>query len=78
MYVPGLGACEDIVIHHKSGSAFLACGDAKSRMTQWFPPLGIQNEVPPVKDQPFVYDINVSYHLPAYTRSSLSARIRVK
>ncbi|CAG8611029.1 498_t:CDS:2 [Paraglomus brasilianum] len=54
----GFEGCEDIVIHHKSGSAFLACGNVKSRMTGWFPPLGMWNEVPIVKDQPFVYDIN--------------------
>ncbi|KAG0319400.1 hypothetical protein BG000_003911, partial [Podila horticola] len=40
--VPGLQACEDVHIHHKSGLAFTACGDAEMRKS-WFPPMAKLN-----------------------------------
>ncbi|KAF9214526.1 hypothetical protein BGZ59_003488 [Podila verticillata] len=36
--VPGLEACEDVHIHHKSGLAFTACGNSELRKS-WFPPM---------------------------------------
>ncbi|KAG0350477.1 hypothetical protein BG005_010009 [Podila minutissima] len=40
--VPGLEACEDVHIHHKSGLAFTACGDSELRKS-WFPPMAKLN-----------------------------------
>ncbi|CAJ0748277.1 17647_t:CDS:2 [Entrophospora sp. SA101] len=37
----GLEACEDIVIHHESGYAFMACGNSELRRTHWYPPSGV-------------------------------------
>ncbi|CAG8495161.1 17603_t:CDS:2, partial [Cetraspora pellucida] len=50
--------CEDIKIHHMTGLAFLTCGDKQSRLTQWFPPLGVlHNYSYHTRDTFYVYNI---------------------
>ncbi|CAG8488401.1 2676_t:CDS:2 [Dentiscutata heterogama] len=54
-------ACEDIKIHHTSGLAYFACGNAEARTTQWFPPMGLRHNYSyQPKDTFYVYNIETS------------------
>nr|CAG8595538.1 6544_t:CDS:2 [Entrophospora candida] len=61
----GLEACEDIVIHHESGYAFMACGNSELRRTHWYPPSGVfKNQSIQYREQVFVYKIDSELLLP--------------
>lgn len=60
--VPGLEACEDVHIHHKSGLAFTACGDSELRKS-WFPPMAKLNaSADPLafQDKFIIYNLEVN------------------
>ncbi|CAG8540926.1 7001_t:CDS:2, partial [Acaulospora colombiana] len=51
-------ACEDIEIHHRTGLAFMTCGNQHERKTQWYPPSNVfKNYSYRPNDTPYVYDI---------------------
>ncbi|KAJ1651632.1 hypothetical protein IWQ61_007851 [Dispira simplex] len=55
-------ACEDIVIHHDSQTAFTACGLTDYR-AKWFPPSAVRKEF--VRESDLVYKVNLKtceYH----------------
>ncbi|CAJ0639564.1 2380_t:CDS:2 [Entrophospora sp. SA101] len=61
----GLEACEDIVIHHESGYAFMTCGNSELRKTHWYPPFGVfKNQSIQYREQVFVYKIDSELLLP--------------
>ncbi|KAJ1956834.1 hypothetical protein IWQ62_005215, partial [Dispira parvispora] len=49
-------ACEDIVIHHDSQTAFVACGRTDYR-AKWFPPSAVRKEFVPKNDK--IYKVNL-------------------
>ena len=53
-------ACEDVRIHSKSGTAFLACGNPVER-TNWYPPAGVRGaskrSEASFREQLFKYDL---------------------
>ncbi|KAJ1979853.1 hypothetical protein H4R34_002675, partial [Dimargaris verticillata] len=51
-------ACEDLVLHAPSQSAFFACG-SPARRTKWFPPMGIYKQFTASQDVIYHYDIKV-------------------
>ena len=57
---PIADACEDVKIHHRSSTAFLACGDPVER-THWFPPAQIRTmskrKESSFKEKLFKYDL---------------------
>ncbi|CAJ0922723.1 11316_t:CDS:2 [Entrophospora sp. SA101] len=56
----GIEACEDIVIHHESGYAFMACGNSELRRTHWFPGSGVfKNKIIQYRETVFSYNIDV-------------------
>ncbi|CAG8459005.1 4454_t:CDS:2 [Ambispora gerdemannii] len=57
----GPEACEDIVIHHPSGYAFMACGFATARSTQYWPPLAVYTNMSfEPRDVAWAYNINTN------------------
>ncbi|CAG8594224.1 4853_t:CDS:2 [Ambispora leptoticha] len=60
--ISGPTSCEDIVIHHPSGYAFMACADSGiNRLTQYWPPLGtFANMSYEPRDLAWVYNIKTN------------------
>ncbi|KAJ1970473.1 hypothetical protein H4R35_005844, partial [Dimargaris xerosporica] len=56
-------ACEDIVLHAQSQSAFFACGSSAKR-TKWFPPMGIYTQFTADQDVIYHYDIKTGETIP--------------
>jgi len=57
--IEGIEACEDIVIHHQTGHAFMACGNKTIRSKVFYPPINlITNTTQQIRDIPYLYDIN--------------------
>lgn len=56
----GIETCEDIVIHHRTGHAFMACGDKTIRSQVFYPPINLITDTTQlIRDTPYIYDINV-------------------
>ncbi|KAJ3044309.1 hypothetical protein HDV00_002629 [Rhizophlyctis rosea] len=54
-----LSACEDIVVHHESGIAYMTCGSPAGRM-KWWPPIDSRSNTDtsvPIVDQLYAYNI---------------------
>ncbi|KAG9307119.1 hypothetical protein G9A89_016947 [Geosiphon pyriformis] len=63
--VPGPEACEDLVIHHRSGYAFAACGSLEDRLSQWWPPIAnFRNSSYEPRENPWVYNIKTNEAFP--------------
>ncbi|KAG9294863.1 hypothetical protein G9A89_016869 [Geosiphon pyriformis] len=59
--ISGTEACEDIVIHHPSGYAFMACSSHLERTAQYWPPLGLYNKMNfQPRNQVWSYNIETS------------------
>jgi arylesterase/paraoxonase len=57
----GIESCEKIVIHHKTGLAFMACGNGTFRARVFYPPINKNVSALPkvIRETPYVYNINV-------------------
>ncbi|CAG8618333.1 6172_t:CDS:2 [Ambispora gerdemannii] len=62
--IQGPEACEDIVIHHQSGIAFMACGSEIGRRTQWWPPIDQLNTQTQPREQPWIYNLETDEIFP--------------
>ncbi|GBB86621.1 hypothetical protein RclHR1_01300006 [Rhizophagus clarus] len=56
--VEGVEACEDILIHHRTGLAFMTCGTEIKRIQGYWPPLNTFNASIQTRDTPYIYDID--------------------
>ncbi|RIA93872.1 hypothetical protein C1645_761483 [Glomus cerebriforme] len=57
--IEGVETCEDIVIHHRTGFAFMACGNKTIRSQVFYPPVSLFTETTQqIRDTPYIYDIN--------------------
>ncbi|RGB29413.1 hypothetical protein C1646_322505 [Rhizophagus diaphanus] len=57
--IEGIETCEDIVIHHRTGHAFMACGDKTIRSQVFYPPINLITDTTQlIRDTPYIYDIN--------------------
>ncbi|KAJ3342811.1 hypothetical protein HDU93_000941 [Gonapodya sp. JEL0774] len=55
---PRVSGCEDMAIHHSSGTVFMACGDPTNRL-KWFPPIlpmCTDKNAAGNRDTPYKYD----------------------
>ncbi|GBC06788.1 hypothetical protein RclHR1_07040011 [Rhizophagus clarus] len=57
--IKGVETCEDILIHHRTGHAFMACGNATIRSNVFYPPINLlTNTTQLIRETPYIYDIN--------------------